>query len=620
MPPHRALLVEFVNADQQPGRVAVLFPVLRGWLAHQGVPARWLRFAVATTNLLQHDRDAVTLAPAELARLLGVAAEHAPTLVVSSDPLAEPQQHALRQALPGVVLHVSQETLPPLDGLPAYRSMAELEAPGFAPLYDWEAGNAAATRKAIDSVFLLAPDTCGYAARVAANPWYQGLDDPRVTDRRGCAFCLNRADEPADRADWTDALVRQIRAAAGRRSPDGAPGAFLLPRVEQAPVLEACVQALDDTGLIATTALLVALRADRVDALAAFARGWFAGHPGSPLRLGVYACGIESFVDDELARFNKGLTAADGLHALATLRALAAELPGRFSYYGLTFILFTPWTTLASLRHNLQLCLDLAFVEAQNVFESRLRLHPQLAITALAERDGLLVDDEPDPLLVMNRRKLFGGERAWRFVDPRVRPVCRIALRIDVPEGLADDPLTVAVRRFVGDPAWVGSQLDRLRLVQDAVDEAAASDEPLDAAVLFERACQRYRERRATEGPSPDTAPPPPGADDARARRLARLLGQLVARNPGPFAGITVLPRPSEADDPVVHLQVTLGERRFELGVDEAREGQPCLFRTRRFAVSHAARTPVDEADDRARLRRLFEALDAALERRGQAL
>lgn len=619
---YRALLVEFVNADQQPGRVAVLFPVLSGWLAREAVPARWLRFAVSTTNLLRHDRDAVTLADDELATLLAASAAHAPTLVVLTDALAPEQDEALARAVPGALRHVSQETLPPLAGHPAFRAMAELEDPAFLPLYDWEAGNAAAKRKDIDSIFLLAPETCGYAARVAANPLYRELDDPRVDGRRGCAFCLNRVDDVGAAPGWTDALVRQIRAAAGRRSPDGAPGAFLLPRVEQARVLAACVDALNETGLSATTALLVALRADRVDALAGFARDWFREHPGSPLRLGVYACGIESFDDDELARFNKGLTAADGLHALTTLRALAAELPGRFSYYGLTFILFTPWTTLAGLRRNLQRFVDLAFVEARNVFESRLRLHPQLAITALAERDGLLVDDEPDPLLVMNRRKLFGGERAWRFVDPRVRPVCRIALRFDLADGTAVDPLTLQVRRFVGNPARVGGQVDRLQLLLDVVDEAAAREPPCEAEPLFEAACRRYLARRGAAADAPGRAAPTASTAAVPARTLGLVapLRQLVARNPRVFAGVTVDPLPSEAGDAAVRLRVGLGARIFDLTVTVARDDGPCLFRTDRFAVSHAGATPVDDADDRAWLQRLFAALDAALARRGQDL
>lgn len=611
---HRALLVEFVNADQHPGRVAFSFPMLRGFLAREGVPTRWVRFALSTTNLLVNDRDEVTLGGAELAALATIVRDQRPTLVLLTDRLYEAQVDALRALAPDLHLVVVGADDPVLPGLPAYRGMRELDDPAFVPGYDWEPGNAAALAKEIDNVYLVTRETCGYSARVSANPSYEGCDDPRVLQRQGCAFCSNRSESSAaeGRADpaW---LVRQIRAAALRTSPDAHPGALLLTRVERAAVLEACAEALADTGLIATTQLLVGMRADHVDGLASFARAWFARCPDSPLHLGVYACGIESFVDEDLERFNKGLTSAQGLHAVETLRALAAELPDRFWYSGLTFILFTPWTTLDTLRTNVDAFVRLQFVEARNVFESRLRLHPGLAITALAERDGLLVDDEPDPLLVMNRRKLFESELPWRFVDPRVRPVCQLALRFDVREGVAADPLTLAVRRALAERRLFSAPLDRLRFLQDLVEVAAARGTPFEPADLLAEGLARYRQRspRPPTDAAPVDVPSAPRAEPPRLRRLVDALVHAVATRPDRFAALT-LQRLEPAADGAARLRARVDGRACELTVTEPRPGQPCLFRTHLFAVSTSAATPVD-ADDQQRLQRMFQVVERAL-------
>ncbi len=617
----RVLLVECVNADQHPGRVAVLYPFLSGFLARQAVPTRWVRFGIATTNPLVHARDELTLSDDELALLQGVVREHRPTTIVLTDRLAEAQEERLVATSPGVRLLALSEGTPAFSGLPAFHGVRELEDPGFVPLFDWQPGNAAATAKEIDNLYLSTEETCGYRARVDANPLFSGLDDERVRDRRGCAFCSNWIDPHGEtRAMPTEWVLRQVRAAARRVSPDGAPGGFLLARVEAISVLEATAEAMTEAGLAGRTQLLVAVRADQAEALARFVRGWTVAHPASPLVVGVYACGIESFVDDELARFNKGITPADGLNALATFRELAAELPGRFWYSGLTFILFTPWTTLEGLRHNVSLLVSQAFVEARNVFESRLRLHPRLAITALAERDGLLVDDEPDPVLVMNRRKLFEGELAWRFADPRVRPVCQLALRFDLRDDVASDALTVQVRRVLGDGRCVSGQEDRLRLLLDLVEAASAGAEPFEPAELFELGLERFRARRA-EAPAPPPAtqaanPSDRAPEPARLQRLVDVLVRLVEQHPERFPGLALAVAVEGSSRARARVRATVDDRAYDLALSDARSAGPSLFRTRFFAVSHAADTPLTSADDRRRIEQAFEALERALLKR----
>jgi hypothetical protein len=65
--------------------------------------------------------------------------------------------------------------------------------------------------------------------------------------------------------------------------------------------------------------------------------------------------GFESFVDEELMRFDKGVSAATNLKALEMLRKLKKEYGSTLSVHvGHGMILFHPWTTLASLSENLR--------------------------------------------------------------------------------------------------------------------------------------------------------------------------------------------------------------------------------------------------------------------------
>jgi len=98
----RALLVECINADQFPGQIAALMPVLKGWLKARGVSVRWLRYGISSANLAVHGRDAVTLDAAELDTLLRAAAELRPDTIVLTHPLFEEQVAALGARLPGV--------------------------------------------------------------------------------------------------------------------------------------------------------------------------------------------------------------------------------------------------------------------------------------------------------------------------------------------------------------------------------------------------------------------------------------------------------------------------------------------------------------------------------------
>ncbi len=521
--PRRALLVEFVNADQTPGRISSLFPLLKGSLLGAGVAARWVRFAVPTTNLLVHGRDEITLSDDDLAVLLALAAEQRPDVLFATDALADLQRAAVERLVSGACHWRVQVQVPKVEGLPQVEGATLLDLPGFTPDYAWEAGNAAALRREIDNVYLLTTESCGHRRSVAENPCYRGVSDARVGGRLGCAFCSNWIGASgAGRSTPLAWVLKQVRAvAASRGASERYPNALLLTRLEDPELLVPCLDALNETGLAAHTQLLVAVRTDRAVAFDRFVRAEFAAHPDSPLRIGVYASGIESFAADDLARFNKETSPLDGLRAVTLFRKLKADFPARFSYEGLSFILFSPWTTLETLHQNVGLLHFLRFHEIGNLFEARLRLHPDLAITALAERDGVIEVDESDPVLVSNRRKLFEREVAWRFLEPRLRPLSRVALRLDLRSEELDDPLLLTIERRLAAVRFPPRKDARLALLLALVDVARAAPEVLDEEVLLDRALQTWAEREA-----PAVLPP----DGVRAGLLRLPLAEFLRR------------------------------------------------------------------------------------------
>lgn len=471
----RVFLLEFVNADQSPGRISESLPFIAGRLSEQGVPLRWLRFAVSTTNLFENARDHVTLAPDESSRLLASVAEFRPTVLICTDGLGDELRGALRAAAPGLRLHESFT--------PATESLLRLlDRPGFWPRYDWEAGNPAAARRDIDNIYLNHLDDCGY---------------------RRCTFCQSYAAEPPPPRTPKAWFEKQLEAIArSRRAPGRLPHAVLLSCLPHPDILGLCLEGLRRRGMEGVR-LLMAVRTNQVPSVVRLLRRSFAEDPASRIGVGVYASGIESFDAGELTLYNKGTRPLDGIRAVNELRELAADFPGRFSYEGLSFLLFTPWTTLESLELNYGIIRHLGMGDDRsNLYQCRLRLHAGLPLTALAEQHGLTVDEETDPVMIMNRRKLFSSERPWRFADPRVRPISRIVLRYD----LLGTPLADALARRVessllaADPAWRrgGSDGDfLLGFTLAAIAEARAASGPLDESELLERTVARWRAAKA---------------------------------------------------------------------------------------------------------------------------
>ena len=471
----RVFLLEFVNADQSPGRISESLPFIAGRLSELGIPLRWLRFAISTTNLFENASDHVTLSEEEAARLRAALAEFRPTSLICTDGLSPALRAEVLALAPGARLHESFA--------PATESLLRLlDRPGFWPRYDWEPGNEAASRKDIDNIYLNHLDDCGY---------------------RRCTFCLSFAAEPPPQRTPASWYAKQIEAVARSRAAAGRlPHAVLLSCLSHPDVLDLCLEGLHERGMDGVK-LLMAVRTNQISSVVRLLRARFAKHPDSRIGVGIYASGVESFDGEELKLYNKGTRPLDGLRAVNDLRELAADFPDRFSYEGLSFLLFTPWTTLESLELNYGIIRHLGMGDDRsNLYQCRLRLHPEIPLTALAEQHGLVVAEETDPVLVMNRRKLFTAERAWRFADPRVRPVSRLVLRYDLLGTPMADGLTRSLERRLleADPSWRRRGGDGdflLGFTLCAIAAARAEREPLDEEALLERAAALWRAGRA---------------------------------------------------------------------------------------------------------------------------
>jgi hypothetical protein len=506
----RVLLVEFVDLDRFPGQIDHVFPFLQGYCRGRGADVRWIRFGVATTNFFAHGVDAVTLTDAELLRLGEAADALRPDLVVVTHELRAQHAAALRVRHPGARLVLAADLVASELGSAEptrFRAHAELDREGFAPDYRWEPGNAGATRRDRHNVYVALRSSCGYRRAVTANPCYAGVELATTTRTVGCAFCgrtwghvAATAEGPTPR-EWIAIQLRAIRAAYGDHD---APNALLFEDLEGEHVLRHVVEAAAELGL-RDVKLLFALRVDRLLDLERAIRRALPDLARAGNAIHVHVMGLESFSDAELQRFNKGFAGLQALRAVNLIQDLEVEHPESFHYSGyrpLAMILFTPWTTPEDLDLNLGLMQHLGIEdEVGNVFVARLRLHEDLAITALARHDGLVVDAVGDEALLLNRRKLFAREVPWRFRDARLESVNSLATRLEGLAGFAGDQLAGMLGELKARHAPPGGwdQGACVGLLRAMVDEARAVDEPLPAEELLPRAFQRWL-ARATEG------------------------------------------------------------------------------------------------------------------------
>jgi pyruvate-formate lyase-activating enzyme len=173
-------------------------------------------------------------------------------------------------------------------------------------------------------------------------------------------------------------------------------------------------------------------------------------------RLALYLVGFESFSDEELERYNKGLSADTLVAAVGAMRALRESSRGRFDFAeirGHSLILFNPWTRPSHLLESAEAMRANGLAELfHDVAWNRLRLYPNLPIHHLAARDGLIADAFADASLAgATREKGYNVETPWRFQDARTALAYELCARLKRTLGREGELAQLrAVSRFAG--------------------------------------------------------------------------------------------------------------------------------------------------------------------------
>lgn len=323
---------------------------------------------------------------------------------------------------------------------------------------------------------------CPYAADPRALPMYRDLAWPADVEvaERGCAFCSLGGDyERRADAEVIASLVAQA-AHIARHAP--ATRALVL---DDQHALRYLAELLTAAAAAAVPPLrwLFAARSDtfvrerpRVEAAIAAAEA-----TGATVEL--YLTGFEAWSDAELARYNKGVTVAEQLAAVAAMRALAAAHPRAFAFAeakGHSLILWNPWTTPRDLADSLDVIrahdLTALFTE---LGRNRLRLYPDLPIYYAAARDGALVDAWPDGDDGAGRGKGYHAERPWRFLDARTALAWRLATGLRARLGRQTEVEQLAASAAYA-AAWTGGDAE----VAGAADVVLAAVDALAARLL----------------------------------------------------------------------------------------------------------------------------------------
>ena len=308
---------------------------------------------------------------------------------------------------------------------------------------------------------------CPYQTDARQNPVFAGVDIPKEYGR-GCGFCTtgNHYEyKPKDEAlEWALLQLRYLRT--------HAPELSTLVLRDQNPFyyLTEFVEAAEREHLGPFT-LRIESRADWwLQNATRFVRALEAAQRSS-IKLAPFLVGIENFSQTELDRFNKGATSETLVAFLGALRRWHFDFANALdlSHAAFGFIMFTPWTTLADLRTNLD-CIRKTGMDRYrgHLLLSRARLYPDTALYWLAKRDGLLAEDYEKPEDDASARYGYLPARPFRFRDAKVARIADVAAEYITEHGGRDQPQLLEVL---------------LRLVEQAADPTLVNADDVRRAI-----------------------------------------------------------------------------------------------------------------------------------------
>ncbi|MCX5796954.1 MAG: hypothetical protein NTY77_15790 [Elusimicrobia bacterium] len=486
----RLMLLEFFPSALQRNERSLLFPFLQGLARRFNVPAQWLCFGKDAEGA------GLELSAADLKALAARIGRFRPTHILSSEPLAGAALGCLQAASPRPAFAVmgvagSRRRIPGSphtdsiipgprggvrrgrspEGEPSSQVMASspddpryfarcgwfldwlgLAAPDLERGYlieavapDYAAVMANATARASRAhISIVSGVLCANRRLVRANPWFRGVLRAAASpaqEPRGCAFCDSQRESlTSPRADLLELVEKQLRGilkTSGRGGRDKGVYEFYDIRAFERfdEVFDIVLRLrLPPAVFLFNPRIDHVLRARRriERALPALAR---AGH-----EVRILSMGVENFSESENARFNKDIIAAQVDRLLALTRKWEGSYPGVFRPFKgggelveFGFILFTPWTTLADIRVNLEAATKRSFGERGYWLYSTLIIYRYSPMFFLARDGKVLVDRFPDRGqrygLVKNEDDP-GRVSPWRFKDAKVAEYFSVLVRI----------------------------------------------------------------------------------------------------------------------------------------------------------------------------------------------
>lgn len=429
----RLLLVELMPENPERQRRAQSYPHLQAAAKRLGGEASWIAFGARWEPTLRYE-----LPPPDLAALLAEVRRRRPSAVVINEELSAAQKAAVEAAGARLVYCRMDENFMEqfrefARGLGFSKREKALDDPGFLeglePDYRREVLNAAPWAAA-PLVRLVAGTRCSYRTAAEDNPFYRGLKPPRAT--MSCSFCGVPA-MPDLVADAAAFAARQAAAAWRARARPGAELRFEVIGARVWPRLEEFVAALAAGG-VRDAELSFMPRIDEILAARGAIRRCLPRLAERGLALRLYGAGVENFAPDENARLNKGITAAQVHEAASFILETRAAHPRQFRFEdgNLGMILFTPWTTLAAVRLNLEHIERCPLILGRGAIGTRLQLFAGRDAALLAEKDGLLA---PRGGAFYNSGCLVSADQSelpWRFARPEVAPLCELGRELNL--------------------------------------------------------------------------------------------------------------------------------------------------------------------------------------------
>jgi hypothetical protein len=470
--PRRLLLVELVPDEPDRQFRTGAYPFLLSLARTLGWRASWCALGVRYEPSLRYaleDRD--------LRRLRAELARRRPHVVVLNERLRGDQWAGLASGAAPLVYCPIDEDLADLGAFA--REQLGAVAPGLDDPYLADRLRPCFTRRVLNAapwaaappIRVMAGPRCSYRTRASEHPLYRRLGLP--SRHMGCSFCS--AGSLPERPFARDPVAFAARAAAAAcraRPPAGPDLRLVFVGHELWRRLEDLGGALARLG-VRSAELGFMPRLDEFIAQRRVLARLLPRLAGQGLALRLYGMGVENFSPAENRRLNKGISAAQVHEAAALIAELCARWPRHFRYPSrhLSAILFTPWTTPADLRVNLRHIGRCPLIHHGSVLGSRLQLFPGRPITALAERDGLLVraGDERSYnsgcIAVADQSEL-----PWSFAHPQTAVLWRLARRLSTNRrGLPEDD-------------------DEARAVAALLPPQGESPQPPDPLPLFARA------------------------------------------------------------------------------------------------------------------------------------